>query len=199
MKKSLSFCKYYKDWKIHYQHIGSISEVVLFVEFKISYFMVFKINNVLHFWSDMMVIKWWQNLHCWLKYSIKQLIVLYLSSQCSLIQWYLQSIYLLTNRCHFSSSFEEVLHQTGIKLISGTHGKTYLIIIAAHTEYITGYFFLLLKPIFKTLPLFSHLYTQIQELHTQNAKCLTSLAKWSSAFRISQTHLKIKHLQTPLP
>ncbi len=46
---------------------------------------------------------------------------------------------------------------------------------------------------------FSKLYTQIQELHKQNAKCLTSLAKWSTAFKISQTHLKSKHLQTPLP
>ncbi len=36
---------------------------------------------------------------------------------------------------------------------------------------------------------FSKLYTQIQELHT----------KWSTAFKISQTHLKSKHLQTPLP
>jgi len=34
---------------------------------------------------------------------------------------------------------------------------------------------------------FSKLYTQIQELHTQSTKCLTSLAKWSTAFKISQT------------
>ncbi len=49
--------------------------------------------------------------------------------------------------------------------------------------------------LFKTLPLFfSKLYSQIQELHTQR---LTSLAKWSAAFKISQSHLKSYHLQTP--
>ncbi len=50
---------------------------------------------------------------------------------------------------------------------------------------------------FSKLCLFcSKLYTQIQELHTQNAKCLTYLAKWITAFKISQTHLKniCKHL-----
>ncbi len=198
VKKSLSLCKYFKDWKIHYQHIGSISDVVWFVEFKISYFMFFRRKNVLHFWSDMMVSKWWQNLHFWLKYPIKQLIVLCLSSQCSLIQWYLQSIYLLTNRCYFSSSFEEVLHQTGIKLISGTYGKTYY--ISHSSSYWMYYSFVLffsncLHPFSKLCIFFSQLYTQIQELHTQHAKCLTSLAKWSTAFRISQMHLKIKPLQ----
>ncbi len=35
---------------------------------------------------------------------------------------------------------------------------------------------------------------KIQELHTQNTKCLTSFAKWSTAFKISQTDLKIKHV-----
>ncbi len=40
---------------------------------------------------------------------------------------------------------------------------------------------------------YTQLYTQIQELHAQNEKCLASLAKWSTAFKISQTHLKSKH------
>ncbi len=44
---------------------------------------------------------------------------------------------------------------------------------------------------------FSRLYTQIQQLHTQNAKCFTSLAKWSTAFKyhkhISKANI-CKHL-----
>ncbi len=50
-----------------------------------------------------------------------------------------------------------------------------------------------LKKIFREMSKFK-LYTEIQDLHTQNAKCLASLAKWSTAFKISQTRLKRKHL-----
>ncbi len=52
-------------------------------------------------------------------------------------------------------------------------------------------FFQLLTHIFKTL----HTNPRI----AQNAKCFTSLVKWSTAFKISQTHLKSKHLQILLP
>ena len=48
-------------------------------------------------------------------------------------------------------------------------------------------FFQMLTHMFFTCPL----YTQIQQLHTQNAKCL---AIWSTAIKISQTHLKSTHL-----
>ncbi len=37
---------------------------------------------------------------------------------------------------------------------------------------------------------FSNLYPKIQEWHTENTKCLASLAKWRTAFKTTQTHLK---------
>ncbi len=43
---------------------------------------------------------------------------------------------------------------------------------------------------------FKKKYSQIQELHTQNVKCLTYLAKWSIAFKISQS---IKYTQQNIP
>ncbi len=55
-------------------------------------------------------------------------------------------------------------------------------------------FFICLHTFSKLYLFLSKLNTQIQELHTQNAKCLTSLAKWHTAFKRSQTHLKSKHL-----
>ncbi len=70
-----------------------------------------------------------------------------------------------------------------------------LILIQLNNIYIYIYrFFFSCLHTFSKLCLFFQNLTHKSKNCTQNAKCLTSLAKWSTAFKISQTHLKSKHL-----
>ncbi len=63
-----------------------------------------------------------------------------------------------------------------------------------------AYFFQNFAYFFQNFAYFFQNFTHKSRNCTQkNAKCLTSPAKRSTAFKISQTHLKRKHLQTPLP
>ncbi len=65
-----------------------------------------------------------------------------------------------------------------------------LLLSVLKTVVLLTVFFSCLHTFSKLCLFFSKRYTQIQELHTQNAKCFTSLAKWSTAFNIWQTHLE---------
>jgi len=61
---------------------------------------------------------------------------------------------------------------------------------------ILQFFFNCLHTFLKLCLFFSKHYTQTLHTNPRTAhkKCLTSLAKWSTAFKLSQTHLKGKHL-----